>query len=123
MSRHYLMTEKQGTSFLEEVEGPSFSSTDVDGWEGLTVEAAGVFFFMFRIAPNAVEFPMHAAPDEYLGYVVRGSGKLHAGTEQEKLESVDFNEGDFITFKPDTMPGWTNGPQESKILFVRKLGS
>lgn len=122
MSKHYLMTDASGVSALAETDVPQFSSADVAGWEGLSVEAAGVFFFMFRIAPGAEEFPMHAAPDAYLGYVAKGSGQLHVGTEADKMESVTFNEGDFITFEPDTMHGWTNGPEESKILFVRQLG-
>ncbi|WP_169305279.1 cupin domain-containing protein [Coraliomargarita akajimensis] len=121
MNQHTRMIQNNGISAFEQADMPEFSAADFDGWEGLSLEAAGVFFFMFKVAPDAADFPLHAAPDEYLGYVVKGGGTLYAGSAEAKTDSIEFSEGDFITFKPDTQHAWTNGDSETKILFVRAL--
>ncbi len=121
MHKHYLMTDQSGISALSELAAPEFSAADYAGWEGLSAEAGGVFFFMFKISADAVEYPMHASPDEWLGYVVVGEGELFSGNASgEKLGSVSFKAGDFITFMANTQHAWKNGGQESKILFVKK---
>ena len=123
MANHILMKNQSGDSVLDQLEAPEFSSADHAGWEGLGVEASGVFLFMFRIEAGAVDFPLHDSPDAWLGYVVSGSGTLHAGSADGKLmDSVAYQAGDFITFEPNTQHGWSNGGEPSKIMFVKVAG-
>ena len=120
MNHHYVMTDHAGSSAIETLAPPEFAAADYPGWEALSLDAGALSFFMFRIAPGAAEFPLHAAPDEWIGYVVSGGGVLFAGDgEGKKLGQVHFAAGDFITFKPNTQHAWENGTEESKILFVK----
>lgn len=122
MANHIVMSEKDGASFLSQSAAPEFSSDDFPGgWEGMGVEASGVFIFVLKVAADAEEFPIHASEDEWLGYVVSGSGTLYAGTaESEKTEGKEYSEGDFVTFEANTPHGWVNAGGESKILFAKK---
>lgn len=121
MSKHIIMSEAGGSSFLEEMPAPAFTPADFPGWSGLSLEDSGVFLFMFDIAPDAVEFPLHTSPDEWLAYVVAGAGELVSGEgETRQLESVPFAAGDFITFRANTPHAWRNGGVASRILFVKR---
>ncbi|MGC6425186.1 MAG: cupin domain-containing protein [Lentimonas sp.] len=121
-AKHFILNDNNGKSYFEDGTVPEFSAADFPaGWEALSVEAAGIFFFLFKIEPSAEEFPLHAAPDEYFSYVVKGSGTLFGGDSETKGEHIKFNAGDFISFKPDTQHAWKNGDTETLILFVKKL--
>lgn len=123
MNHHYLMTDQGGHSAIETLVAPEFGAAEYPGWEALSLETEGLSFFMFKIAPGAAEYPLHAAPDEWIGYVVSGSGVLYAGDEEgRQSEQVAFTAGDFITFKPNTQHAWKNGSEESRILFVKVAG-
>ena len=123
MSQHIIMSiEEDGSSSLETAPAPKFDDAGFpDGWKGMALEASGVFMFMFEIAEGAVEFPVHSSEDEWLAYVVSGSGTLYAGTaEMERTDGVEYSEGDFITFQGDTPHGWKAAGEPSRILFVKQ---
>lgn len=122
-NKHFTMTDKNGESFISIEHAPEFSAADYSGWEAISVEAeaAGLFFFMFKVAPNAEEFPLHASPDTWLSYVVSGHGLMYAGKENGvKTQGVEFKAGDFISFGPNTQHAWKNGDAETKIMFLKR---
>lgn len=121
MSKHIHMIEQSGISAFKDAEMPQFTSADFPGWDSIQTEGAGVFFFLFRVAAGAEEFPLHAAPEAFLGYVAKGGGTLYAGSSEEKTDHVEFSEGDLISFDPNTQHAWKNGDAETKILFVKAL--
>lgn len=119
-NKHFIMTDKGGQSFLETQSAPVFEEADYEGWEALSIETAGLFFFMFKVQPNAEDFPLHASPDDWISYVISGHGKLFAGiADGPKTEQVEFKAGDFISFKPNTQHAWENGSSETKLLFLK----
>lgn len=122
MSSHITMLNNPGESSLSKQPTPEFSDVDFPpGWQGLTLEDSGVFMFMFNISPRADEFPIHVSEDEWLAYVVSGSGTLYAGTaDMQKTDDMAYEAGDFITFAADTPHGWLNGSEKSRILFVKR---
>lgn len=121
MSKHIIMSEAKGSSYLKEQPAPTFAPADHAGWKGLSLEDSGVFFFMFEIEPGAVEYPLHASSDEWLAYVVAGSGELISGEgNTRQLDKVTFAAGDFITFKANTPHAWRNGSGKSRILFSKR---
>jgi quercetin dioxygenase-like cupin family protein len=123
MSKHIIMTEANGSSFLKQQAAPTFAATEYKGWKGLALEDSGVFFFMFEIEPGAVEYPLHASGDEWLAYVIEGSGELISGEgNTRQLDKMAFAAGDFITFKKNTPHAWRNGNGKSRILFSKRSG-
>ena len=121
MSSHIVMSNDQGASTLSRSPVPEFSDMDVAGWQGVSLEDSGVFMFMFNIAANAEEFPIHADAAEWLAHVISGSGTLYAGTaDLAKTTGIDYEAGDFITFQANTPHGWKNGGSPSRILFVKR---
>lgn len=124
MGKHILMTNEQGASMLASTPLPEFDAGEFPaGWSGLGVEDAGIFMFMFNVSAGAAEFPLHASEDEWLAYVVSGSGTLYAGTaDMKQTDSIAYQAGDFITFKADTPHGWKNGSEASRILFTKRGG-
>lgn len=119
-SKLFTMVQKAGESFIDTKEAPEFSAGDFKGWEQMSHETAGLFFFMFKIEPHAEEFPLHASPDDWLSYVVSGSGTLFAGVENgRKTQQVEFKAGDFIEFQPDTQHAWQSSSEETKIMFLK----
>lgn len=121
MPSHFLMKNQSGNAAFEKLDAPEFAAADYDGWESLAVEASGIFFFMFKIDADAVDYPLHASPDAWLGYVVEGAGYLTAGNQDgsQELDRATYQAGDFITFEPNTQHGWSNGNTPAKILFVK----
>lgn len=121
MSSHITMSNSDGASTLTKSDGPKLDPAGHDGWQGFSIEASGVFMFMFDISPDAVEFPIHASEDEWLAYIVSGSGTLFAGTaDMEKSEGMPYTAGDFVTFERDTPHGWINDGEPSRILFTKQ---
>lgn len=123
MSNHIIMSiDPEGASQLESSPAPQFDESGFpDGWKGMALEDSGVFIFMFEIAEGAVEFPVHASEDEWLAYVVSGSGMLYAGTAaMDRTEGVAYSAGDFITFEGNTPHGWKAAGEPSRILFAKK---
>ncbi|MCU4675629.1 cupin domain-containing protein [Catenovulum sp. 2E275] len=121
MSKLIKMTEQQGASFLATETGPKFEALEHQGWNGATIEESGVFVFMFDIEKDAVEFPLHASDQVWMGYVVSGSGTLYAGcANEEKTGQVHYQAGDFISFAANTLHGWENDCQPSKLMFIRQ---
>ncbi|MGB5511300.1 MAG: hypothetical protein WBM87_06295 [Woeseiaceae bacterium] len=120
MSSHIVMSNNQGASTLTATPLPEFSDLDIPGWQGLSREDSGVFMFMFNIAADAEEFPIHADEAQWLALVISGSGTLYAGTtDLEKTDGINYVAGDFITFEANTPHGWKNGGTSSRILFVK----
>lgn len=122
MSDHIQMINEDGASRLSKTPLPEFDAGDFpQGWGGLAVEDSGIFMFMFNVEAGALEFPVHASEDEWLAYVVSGSGILYAGTaEMEQTEGMDYQAGDYITFEAHVPHGWKNGPAASRILFAKR---
>ena len=121
MASHIQMFMEAGGSRLDKKTLPEFEPGDFPaGWVGLAVEDSGIFMFMFNIAADAAEFPIHASEDAWLAYVVSGSGTLYAGTaDSERTGGVEYEAGDFITFEAGTPHGWKNGAAPGRILFAK----
>ena len=123
MSKHIVLSESEGSSSIAVNTAPEFLPLDFQGWDGRAVEDSGVFMFLFDIAADAVEFPVHADEAEWLAYVVSGSGEMFSGTpDGVKNGSVEYSAGDYITFRANTQHGWRNGGEPGKILFVKRSG-
>lgn len=121
MSNHIIMSRHQGASSMTRAAAPEFSDLDVPGWQGLSLQDSGVFMFLFNISPGANEFPVHASEDEWLAYVICGSGTLYSGTgEMQRTDGMEYTAGDFITFAANTPHGWKNGDESSRILFAKR---
>lgn len=121
MSSHIIMSNVNGASALSKSAAPKFEALDFEGWQGRAVEDSGLFMFMFDIAPDAEEFPIHADDAEWLALVLSGRGTLFAGTaEMQKTDGVDYAAGDYITFQGSTPHGWKNSDEPSRILFVKR---
>ena len=121
MASHIIMSNDSGASTLSKSPAPEFEDLDFAGWKGRAVEDSGLFMFMFDIAPDAVEFPVHADEAEWLALVLSGSGTLFAGTaDMQKTDGMDYEAGDYITFEANTPHGWKNGGEPSRILFVKR---
>ena len=121
MSSHIIMSNHNGASTLSKSPAPEFEAFEFKGWQGRAVEDSGVFMFLFDIAPDAVEFPVHADDAEWLALVLSGSGTLYAGTaDMQKTDGMDYTAGDYITFQGGTPHGWNNNDAPSRILFVKR---
>lgn len=121
MSDHIIMSNVNGASSLAKSPAPEFEALEFKGWQGRAVEDSGIFMFMFDIAANAEEFPIHVDEAEWLALVLSGSGTLFAGTaDLQKTEGMDYQAGDSITFQGGTPHGWKNGGKSSRILFVKR---
>ena len=121
MASHIIMSDTGGSSSLAKSPAPGFEAFEFKGWQGRAVEDSGVFTFMFDIASDAEEFPIHADDAEWLALVISGSGTLYAGTaDMKKTESMNYQAGDYITFQGGTPHGWKNGGKPSRILFVKR---
>ena len=121
MSSHIIMSNDNGASTLSKSPSPEFEALEFKGWQGRAVEDSGVFMFMFDIAPDAEEFPVHADDAEWLALVLSGSGTLYAGTaDMQKTDGIAYAAGDYITFQGGTPHGWKNNGEPSRILFVKK---
>jgi quercetin dioxygenase-like cupin family protein len=121
MSSHIIMSNDNGASSLAASPVPEFEAFDFKGWQGRAIEDSGVFMFLFDIAADAEEFPVHADQAEWLAYVVSGSGTLYAGTaDMQRTEGMAYAAGDYITFQAGTPHGWKNGGEPSRILFVKR---
>ena len=121
MASHIIMSNESGASTLSKVPAPDFDALEFKGWQGRAVEDSGIFMFMFDIAPDAEEFPIHADEAEWLALVLSGAGTLYAGTaDMQKTDGMDYEAGDYITFQGGTPHGWKNGGEPSRILFVKR---
>ena len=121
MASHIIMSNVDGASALAKSPAPEFEAFEFKGWRGRAVEDSGVFMFLFDIAPDAEEFPIHADEAEWLALVLSGAGTLYAGTaDMQKTEGMDYQAGDYITFQGGTPHGWKNGGEPSRILFVKR---
>ena len=121
MSSHIIMSNDNGASSLSASPAPEFEALDFAGWGGRAVEDSGVFMFLFDIAPDAIEFPIHADDAEWLALVISGSGTLFAGTaDMQKTDGMNYQTGDYITFQGGTPHGWKNDAAPSRILFVKR---
>lgn len=123
MTWHIIMSnDVNGNSTLESVSGPGFDGQGFPaGWKGAGLEDSGVFMFLFDVAPDAVEFPVHADEAEWLAYVVSGSGTLFTGTAAlDRTDGAAYETGDFITFRANTPHGWKSDGEASRILFVKR---
>ena len=121
MSDHIIMSNDNGASALAKTSAPRFEALDFEGWQGRSVEDSGIFMFMFDIAPDAEEFPVHADDAEWLALVLSGSGTLFPGpADMQKTEGMDYHAGDYITFEGGTPHGWKNNGEPSRILFVKR---
>ena len=101
------------------IELPDFEPEGVDGWMIRSVEERGIGVFMFRQEANT-SYPMHSAPGEWIGYVIKGSGTLKLEDPKTKaVNSTAYAAGDVFYFGPDTPHGWETGPQAGATLFVK----
>lgn len=121
MSKHFIMFEHQGASAIENSDAPEFTSHEnMPGWKSRAVEDSGIFMFQFEIEPGAAEYPIHTSDEAWLAYVASGHGTLYSGDEGEnRTEGVQYQAGDFITFKPNTPHGWLNGNEKSILVIVK----
>ena len=121
MASHIIMSNVDGASALAKSPAPEFETFEFKGWQGRAVEDSGVFMFLFDIAPDAEEFPIHADEAEWLALILSGAGTLYAGTaDMQKTDGMDYEAGDYITFQGGTPHGWKNGGAPSRILFVKR---
>jgi len=115
------VTETDGASTLTSEPAPEPADLDVKGWRGVTLETAGLVAFMFDIAADADEFPIHADGAQWVAHVLSGSGTVHAGnSDLERTSSTAYTAGDFFSFSANTPHGWTTDGSPSRILFVRR---
>lgn len=119
MNQHWHLTLTDNRSQILPAPPIEFMADSLAGWQTARLTSAGVNVFLFEIEPRAVEYPMHAAHDAWLGYVATGSGTIFAGTANAKESEAAFYAGDFITFDPLTPHGWQNGPESTRILFFK----
>ena len=100
-------------------EMPVFKPADVAGWQGRSVEIEGIEVFMFEIEPNA-DYPMHAVPGDWIGYIVKGSGSLMLEDPKTKnVSSTPYTPGDVFFFGPDLPHAWKSGPEPGASLWVK----
>ena len=108
-----------GTSVAAKGEVPPFADAGLAGWTFQNLNAAGVDFYICRLAPGAAEYPVHGSPVAWLGYILKGSGKLLLGAADNSVAStIDFEQGDFLILEPNTLHGWQGGLGETDILFL-----
>lgn len=121
MGSHITMSLNENGSTTQIADSPDFEALEIDGWYGAALEDVGLFSFMFKIDADAPTYPIHSDPASWIGYVISGGGKLYCGDLQgEQTTDVEYSEGDFITFLPDTPHGWKNDDVESKILLIKR---
>lgn len=122
MTKHIVMTEANGDSVLTTTKAPEFDANDFPkGWSGVGLEASGVFMFILKVDKVSEEFAIHSSEDEWLAYVMSGSGTLYAGTAtNQKTTNLAYQTGDFITFAKNTPHGWLDDGMGSKFLFVKQ---
>ncbi|MEM0915005.1 MAG: cupin domain-containing protein [Planctomycetota bacterium] len=121
MAKHIGLIDREGVSSLSTLAVPQSEALDPAGWSGVPVEAAGLFCFEVTAEPGAEEFAMHAVPGAWVGYVVSGGMTLYSGKPTgEKLDEVELKPGDWLTFDPDAQHAWKNGPEKTRVLFVKQ---
>jgi len=119
-AEHYTISvNAAGTAVASKGEVPPFADAGLEGWTFQMLSASGVDFYIFRLAPGAVEYPVHGSPVAWLGYILKGSGQLMLGASDNSVASVlNFSEGDFLIFEPNALHGWKGGLGETDILFI-----
>jgi hypothetical protein len=63
MTRHISLTNTQSGSELSSAPAPSFESLEIEGWRGRSLDDVGLHFFIFNIADDAAEYPIHSSGD------------------------------------------------------------
>ncbi|QIA63571.1 cupin domain-containing protein [Vibrio astriarenae] len=123
MSKFIDMIKLTDKSALESSMLPQFTPLDFRGWKGISMQNSSLFMFLFDVEPDADKFPLHADESEWMAYVIEGEGKLVAGniTCNEETEAISFQQGDFISFAPNTPHAWQPGPKKTKILFCKNI--
>ncbi|MEM6550621.1 MAG: cupin domain-containing protein [Planctomycetota bacterium] len=120
MSQHVVMYNEPHGATLATQPAPIAEGVDYAGWSIMTTESAGVSVIVLKGEPDAVEFPMHAVPDAYFGYVVAGQVIIHAGNaDGEKLDETTLTAGDLLTLEPDTQHAWVNTGGPAEIIFTK----
>lgn len=120
MNKGYTISNVEGKSISSLFEYEADASLDHKGWTIRSYSAAGIDYAMLIAGKDSATFPLHDDPNEWFGYVVEGSGELHLGSETDHSETVTYQSGDIIIFKPNTYHGWKKNTSEcSKLMFVK----
>jgi hypothetical protein len=116
----FVIENSDGTATSTTKDTPAFGDAGLKGWTVQAFSSAGVDWFVFKLAVGAAMYPFHSGPEEWIGYVLDGSGQLLLGDENKVQKSVvNFKKGDFLLFGGDTVHAWKNGPKETQILFLK----
>ncbi|MGD8174439.1 cupin domain-containing protein [Marinimicrobium agarilyticum] len=122
MRSHISMLARNGAGVLVRANTEKAQPLEHKGWKLLTTSDAGLGLVFLEAEPGADEFPIHSSEDAWVGMVVRGTGTLFAGDRNEVIvDGMDYREGDFITFEPNTPHAWrNNGSDVCQILLARR---
>jgi len=116
----YTIANKDGVAVSATSDNPAFADAGLKGWTVQAFSSAGVDWFVFKLAKGADLYPFHASPDEWIGFILEGSGQVLLGDAANVQKgAVTFKKGDFLMFGADTVHAWKNGPAETQILFLK----
>jgi hypothetical protein len=116
----FVIENSDGTTTSTSKDSPAFADAGLKGWTVQSFSSAGVDWFVFKLGVGAVLYPFHTSPDEWIGFILDGSGQVLLGDENKAQKGVlNFKKGDFLLFGKDTMHAWKNGPKETQILFLK----
>jgi hypothetical protein len=116
----YTIESTDGASSSTSAGNPAFADAGLKGWTVQSFSSAGVDWFIFKLAVGAAPYPFHKSPDEWIGYILDGSGQLVLGDDNNAQTGViNFRKGDYLLFKANAVHSWKNGPKETQILFLK----
>jgi hypothetical protein len=116
----YTIVNKDGAAVSTAAPDPAFADAGLKGWTVQAFSSAGVDWFVFKLGTDAALYPFHASPDEWVGFILEGSGQVLLGDASNAQKGVvNFRKGDFLLFGANTVHAWKNGPTETQILFLK----
>jgi quercetin dioxygenase-like cupin family protein len=109
---------KKDTSALEAVPKMADGKTNQGFTYGALYELPGAGIRVMRGHVDAKgSIAVHEGPQQYILYVVAGTGKLTLnGKDGEQIGEVTYKPDDVIVFQPKTLHGWVNGDAAFEFL-------
>jgi hypothetical protein len=99
---------------------PELVNAGAKGWNAKIFSEQEMDFYIYDIDADAETFPLHTADDNWVIYIMEGLGELLLGDDDFNLQSsTKYQQGDIISIDSKLIRGWKNGPQQSKIIFVK----